>query len=205
MKEVETEGKTLQDALRKAQIILEVPLEEIEYKILEVGREGILGVGAKPYRIFAWVKKKEEESLIEFVKNLLKKMNIKAKVNSHKKDFLLVSIEGENLGRLIGYNGKNLSAFELILRIYAQRIGIKEKVVLDIDHYKERREAYLVNLANKLAKKVEEKKEPISLRPLPARERRIIHLALQNNPKVYTYSVGEEPNRYVVIAPKEGL
>jgi spoIIIJ-associated protein len=203
MKEVETEGKTLEEALRKAEEILEIPLENIEYRILEMGREGILGIGAKPYRIFAWIKRNPEELLEDFLKNLFRKMDFKVRIKRVRKDnTILLNVEGENLGRIIGYNGKTLSAIEFILRLYASKIGIKDIVTLDIDHYRERREIYLINLAKKIAKRVREQNKPIALSPLPARERRIIHTTLQNDPYVYTYSEGEEPRRRVVIAPK---
>lgn len=206
MKEVETEGRTLDEALRKAQMVLEVPLEDIDYKILEMGKDGILGIGARPYRIYAWVKKKPEEILEEFLKGIFRRMNIRVRIKGIKKENnIIFSIEGENLGRLIGYNGKNLSALEFILRLYASKIGIKEIISLDIDHYRERKENYLINLAKKLAKKVKEEKKQIALKPLPARERRIIHIALQEDPYVYTFSEGEEPNRRVIIAPKEKI
>lgn len=206
MKEVETEGKTLDEALKKAQMILEVPLENIEYKILEVGRERILGIGSKPYRIYAWIKKSPEERLGEFLKGIFRRMEIRVKIREKRKENnIIFSIEGENLGKIIGYNGKNLSALEFILRLYASKIGIKEIITLDIDHYRERRENYLVNLAQKLAKKVREEKRQIALNPLPARERRIIHIALQEDPYVCTFSEGEEPNRRVIIAPKEKI
>ncbi|MGB9856883.1 MAG: RNA-binding cell elongation regulator Jag/EloR [Dictyoglomaceae bacterium] len=206
MKEVETEGRTLDEALKKAQMVLGVPLEDIDYKILEMGKDGILGIGARPYRIYAWIKKKPEEMLEEFLKGILRRMNIRVRIKEIKKENnIIFSIEGENLGRLIGYNGKNLSALELILKLYASKIGIKEIISLDIDHYRERRENYLINLAKKLAKRVKEEKKQIALKPLPARERRIIHIALQEDPYVYTFSEGEDPNRRVIIAPKEKI
>lgn len=204
MKEVETEGKTLEEALKKAQLILEVPLEDIEYEIIEMGKEGILGIGAKPYRIYARIRKRPEDILEEFLRNILKKMELKFKIKKVKKDNnILLSVEGENLGRIIGYNGKTLSALEFILRLYGARLGIQGVITLDIDHYRERREFQLINLAKKIAKRVKEEKRKIALNPLPARERRIIHIALQEDPFVYTYSEGEEPKRRVIIAPKD--
>ncbi|MCS7202629.1 MAG: Jag N-terminal domain-containing protein [Dictyoglomus sp.] len=204
MKEVETEGKTLEEALKKAQLILEVPLEEIEYEILEIGKEGILGIGAKPYRVYARIKKKADDILEEFLKNILKRMELKVRIKKIKKDNnILFSVEGENLGRIIGYNGRTLSALEFILRLYGAKLGIQEIITLDIDHYRERREFQLINLAKKIAKRVKEEKRKIALNPLPARERRIIHIALQEDPFVYTYSEGEEPKRRVIIAPRE--
>lgn len=204
MKEIEIEGKTLEEALNKAKAFLNAPLDKIEYKVLEYGREGILGIGARPFRISAWIKKDPEDTLKKFLKEILTKLGLKAKVKTIKEEGnIKVSIEGENLGELIGPKGKTLSSLEFILRIFAAKNQISEIVILDIDHYRERKEKYLSELAKRVAQKVKKEKREYKLKPMGARERRIIHIALQNDPEVITYSIGEEPERRVVIAPRK--
>ncbi|MCX7720693.1 MAG: Jag N-terminal domain-containing protein [Dictyoglomus thermophilum] len=204
MKEIETEGKTLEDALLKAKSVLEVPLDKIDYKILEYGREGILGIGSKPFRILAWIKKDPEDVLRSFLGNVLNKLNLKARIKiTREEGYIKINLEGENLGELIGPGGRTLSSLEFILRLFAAKNQISEIVILDIDHYRERKEKYLSNLAKKIAEKVKKEKKEFHLKPMNSRERRVIHLTLQNDPDVITYSVGEEPERRVVIAPKE--
>lgn len=204
MKEIETEGKTLEEALLKAKAFLEVPLDKIEYKILEYGREGILGIGARPFRITAWIKEEPEDLLRKFIKDILARLEIKAKIRVLKEnDSIKISIEGENLGELIGPGGKTLSSLEFILRIFAAKNQIFKIIMLDIDHYRERKEKYLSELAKKIAQRVKKEKREYYLKPMNARDRRIIHITLQDDPEVITYSVGEEPERRVVIAPKE--
>lgn len=204
MKEIETEGKTLEDALLKAKSVLEVPLDKIDYKILEYGREGILGIGSKPFRILAWIKKDPEDVLRSFLGNVLNKLNLKARIKiTREEGYIKINLEGENLGELIGPGGRTLSSLEFVLRLFAAKNQISEIIILDIDHYRERKEKYLSNLAKKIAEKVKKEKKEFHLKPMNSRERRVIHLTLQNDPDVITYSVGEEPERRVVIAPKE--
>jgi len=204
MKEIETEGKTLEEALLKAKAFLEVPLDKIEYKILEYGREGILGIGARPFRITAWIKEEPEDLLRRFIKDILARLEVKAKIRVLKEnDSIKISIEGENLGELIGPGGKTLSSLEFILRIFAAKNQIFKIIMLDIDHYRERKEKYLSELAKKIAQRIKKEKREYYLKPMNARDRRIIHVTLQDDPEVITYSVGEEPERRVVIAPKE--
>lgn len=204
MKEIEIEGKTLEEALNKAKAFLNAPLDKIEYKVLEYGREGILGIGARPFRISAWIKKDPEDTLKKFIKEILTKLGLKAKIKTIKEEGnIKVSIEGENLGELIGPKGKTLSSLEFILRVFAAKNQISEIVTLDIDHYRERKEKYLSELAKRVAQRVKKEKREYKLKPMGARERRIIHIALQNDPEVITYSIGEEPERRVVIAPRK--
>lgn len=204
MKEIETEGKTLEDALLKAKSVLEVPLDKIDYKILEYGREGILGIGSKPFRILAWIRKDPEDVFRSFLGNVLSRLNLKARIKiTREEGYIKINLEGENLGELIGPGGRTLSSLEFILRLFAVKNQISEIVILDIDHYRERKEKYLSNLAKKIAEKVKKEKKEFHLKPMNSRERRVIHLTLQNDPDVITYSVGEEPERRVVIAPKE--
>ncbi|HOJ93338.1 MAG TPA: RNA-binding cell elongation regulator Jag/EloR [Dictyoglomaceae bacterium] len=204
MREIETEGKTLEEALSKAEEFLNVPLEEIDYKILEYGREGILGIGTKPYRIYAKIKNSNENLLKDFLQEILKRLDVNAKIKVQKEeDHIKLSIEGENLGDLIGSSGKTLASLEFIIRLYASKNQITDVISLDIDHYRERKEKYLETLAQKVASKVKIEKTEYKFPPMTARERRIIHLTLQDDPDVTTYSEGEEPERRVIIAPKK--
>jgi len=204
MKEIETEGKTLEEALLKAKSVLEVPLDKIEYKVLEYGREGILGIGARPFRILAWIRKDPEDVLRNFLKELLWRLNLRARIRMIKEEgHIKISLEGENLGELIGPGGRTLLSLEFILRLFAAKNQITETIILDVDHYRERKEKYLSNLAKKIAERVKKEKKEFHLKPMSSRERRIIHITLQDDPDVITYSIGEEPERRVVIAPKE--
>ena len=120
------------------------------------------------------------------------------------KNALYVDLKSPNLGYLIGYRGETLYAFQNILTAIAGKgIENRVRVILDIEGYKEKREKTLEDLAEKVAKTVIRTKRPIKLEPMQAYERKIIHSKLQQNPKIDTTSVGEEPYRRIVISLKK--
>ena len=114
-----------------------------------------------------------------------------------------VDINGDNTGYLIGYRGETLNSLQVILNnIASKNVDEKVKVLLNINGYREKREKDLEILASKIAGTVIKTKKSITLEPMSAYERRIIHTKLQSNDRVKTYSVGEEPHRKVVVALK---
>ena len=110
-------------------------------------------------------------------------------------------MNGENTGFLIGYRGETLYALQTILSSVANK-GIENRVIirLDIENYKAKREKTLQDLAIKTSKTVMRTGKSITLEPMQAYERKIIHSALQNNKRISTDSVGEEPRRRIVIS-----
>ena len=114
-----------------------------------------------------------------------------------------VDINGENVGYLIGYRGETLNSLQVILNnIATKNVDEKVKVLLNINGYREKREKDLEILESKISGKVIKTKKSITLEPMSAYERKIIHTKLQSNDKVKTYSIGEEPHRKVVVALK---
>lgn len=121
-------------------------------------------------------------------------------VKNDKKDIIFVNIEGKDSFKLIGYRGDCLNALQSILSSIGNK-GIKDriKVFLNINNYKDRREESLNELAKKIEKTVCKTKKRVVLEPMNSYDRKIIHSALQNSESVKTYSIGEEPNRKVVV------
>ncbi len=114
-----------------------------------------------------------------------------------------VNITGEDSGFLIGYRGDVLNSLQTILSSVASRnLNSKVRVILDIENYRNRRKEILENLAIKVSKSVSKTGKSITLEPMGAYERKIIHSKLQDSRYVTTHSVGEEPNRRVVISKK---
>lgn len=140
----------------------------------------------------------------EFLKGLLEVANINANIECFLEgDKVVVSATGENASDLIGYRGDCLNAVQYLLNVYNQRNdGENKKIILDVENYRQKRESTLVNLANRMARKVAKTKHQVKLEPMTPNERRIIHTALQNDAYVTTFSKGNEPNRYLIIAPK---
>ena len=116
---------------------------------------------------------------------------------------IYVQIDGDNLNYLIGYRGENINALQTILSSIANKESTaKIRVYLDIAGYREKRIKTLEDLAEKIARTVIRTRKPVTLEPMTAYERKIIHTKLQSNDKVKTFSKGEEPYRKVVISLK---
>lgn len=151
----------------------------------------------------------EQEKAVKNIENFLQEFkkglpdDTEYKIEKNEK-YVNVSINSKKLGFLIGYRGETLYAMQNILSAIAGKdIQNKVRVILDIEGYKEKREKTLEDLAEKVAKTVIKTKKPIKLEPMQAYERKIIHSKLQQNDKVETTSIGEEPNRRIVISLKK--
>ena len=146
-------------------------------------------------------KQKVDKFLDEFIKSF-NNLNYKTEVDL-KEGFLKIDIEGDDSKTLIGYRGEVLNSLQVILNSIANKDS-KEKVriILNISNYREKREKSLEELADKISKTVLKTGKSITLEPMMAYERKIIHNRLQSSDKVKTYSIGEEPYRKVVISKK---
>ena len=146
-------------------------------------------------------KQKVDKFLDEFIKSF-NNLNYKTEVDL-KEGFLKIDIEGDDSKTLIGYRGEVLNSLQVILNSIANKDS-KEKVrsILNISNYREKREKSLEELADKISKTVLKTGKSITLEPMMAYERKIIHNRLQSSNKVKTYSIGEEPYRKVVISKK---
>ncbi len=148
---------------------------------------------------------KIEKLIEEVVKKLLTKLNLKGEIKITKENSVfLINIDLPSPSILIGYEGKNLKAFQHILRlILRKKEGKRVNVLVNIGDFREREEKGLIQLAKNSAKKVKETGKFIILRPMNSFERRIVHLALAEEEDIETESVGEEPERRVIIRLKK--
>ncbi len=152
----------------------------------------------------------EKREILNFIKEylneLLKNMGYNSiNIEIKNKDITPVfTIYSENDSMLIGKNGKNMKALQnIVSQRIKKEIGQTYKFVLNINNYQEKRDKSLERLAYNIAKEVKETKVEVKLDRMNSYERRIIHNALSNSRYVYTESVGEEPNRCIVVKPKE--
>ena len=143
----------------------------------------------------------------EFLEGLLDHMesNAQVKVYEEEKNRYKVVLEGQKLGALIGRRGETLDAIQQLTN-YAVNSGRDKRVRVHVDaeNYRAKREQSLESLANKVAGKVLKYRRSVTLEPMNAYERHVIHAALQDKAGVTTYSVGTEPNRRVVVAYERG-
>ena len=145
-----------------------------------------------------------ENNVKTFFEAIINKLGNNINYSIEKKsNGLEISLSGDDAGFLIGYRGETMYAFQSIISTIANK-GIDEKirVWLDIEGYKEKREKTLQDLANRIARTVERTRKAVTLEPMQAYERKIIHSVLQDSKTVKTESIGEEPRRRVVISLK---
>ncbi len=196
-------GKTKEDAIEEAKI----KLQETEDNLIIKEAEEIKGGLFKSKKVEIEVIEKREliKYIKEFLSQLLKKLGFTSNIEiKNKEEVPTYIIYSDNDSLLIGKNGKNLQALSIITTQHInQIIGKNFKFIIDINSYKQKQEKKLIFLAKKIAREVATTKIEVKLDPMNSYERRIIHNALTNNKKVYTESEGEEPNRYIVIKPKE--
>lgn len=154
-------------------------------------------------------KQEEQEKTAEeakkFLSSVFKGMHLDVTMEClMNEERILLNLHGEGLGILIGKHGQTLDALQYLTNLAAGKAFHHHYfVLLDVENYRERRKDTLEALARRLAGKVKRTGEPVKLEPMAAGERRIIHLALQNDGAVTTESEGEAPHRYVVIKRKD--
>ena len=194
-------GKTLEDAINKAKL----DLQETEDNLIIVKKEEKKALLSKKVEIEVIEKRKIKDYIKSLLVDILYAMGYQSEIEVQmKEDVPTYRIYSNHDALLIGKNGKNLNALTHILnQMIKKEIGTSYKFLLDVSDYKEKNDKHLEMLARKIAKEVKETKIEVKLDSMNSYERRIVHNALSNNKYVYTESVGEEPNRAVVIKPKE--
>ncbi len=197
-------GKTVDEAIQNGLKVLGITREEAEIEVLEEGKKGILGFGAVKAQVKVTKKLSDGERAVEFIEGLLDLLNIPATCDLENNDNSIeINVNTTSSHQVIGRRGETLDAIQTIAGAVAN-IGRDDytRVVVDCENYREQRENTLRELAIKLAKKAVEKGRKMTLEPMNPYERRIIHAALADNNEVKTVSDGKEPNRYIVIIPK---
>jgi spoIIIJ-associated protein len=211
----------VEEATKRALAQLNVGLDDVEITVLNEGRSGILGIGAEDARIRVHLLEIPEGNRInlptaeaqQILTDLIDKMGLKAEVkldqdsvliaDESARDHVVLSVSGEDAASLIGRRGQTLDALQYLARlILIRKTGAQTSLIIDVENYRRRRYEDLRVLALNVAAQVKDKKTSVRLEPMTAYERRIVHMALANDPEVSTESVGEGDARKVVIYPK---
>lgn len=203
MREVTATGKTIEEAIEAALAELGVEREEAEIEIIENPAKGVLGIfGQKDAKVLAKLSDSPEQRMAEFTEAILEKMGIEAKVAATIEGSRInLDVSGPDMGIVIGRRGETLDALQQIAQLYVNRVYEEYyKVRIDTENYRAKREEALVVLAKGLARKVLKTRKEVALEPMKAYERRIIHTALQDYNRLTTHSIGEEPNRRLVVS-----
>ena len=199
-------AKTVNDAITEACKALGVTSDKLDYKVVEEGSNGFLGIGAKDAVIEAAVKNSVSDIASDLLKDVFAAMNmtvvVDVKYNADDNE-MNIDLSGDDMGVLIGKRGQTLDSLQYLVSLVVNK-GNEDyiRVKVDTENYRERRKSTLENLAKNMAYKVKRTRRPLHLEPMNPYERRIIHSALQNDKFVTTHSEGEEPYRHVVITLK---
>lgn len=206
MREIIKTGKTVEEAINAGLLELGISRDMVDIEIIDEGSKGFLGLLGKQAIVKIIVKDVVKENIRKFLDGIIKLIGIDVGYDIDEKDNnILVNLRGNGVGLLIGYRGETLDSLQYLTSLVANKKnieGIHKRILLDAENYRAKREKILINLANKIAKKVKQENRSITLEPMNANERRIIHLALQDDPDIETFSEGEEPNRRVTISLK---
>ncbi|MGE5391773.1 MAG: RNA-binding cell elongation regulator Jag/EloR [Deltaproteobacteria bacterium] len=206
LRTIEKKGKTVDEAIKSALDELGCDIEDVKIEIMEEPSKGLLGLGKKPAVVRISVRQTPEEETRMILEDLLNKMKIDYVINSVEFDSgrVRINITGKDMGLLIGRKGETLNAVQFILSLIVNRDRAeKVHITLDVEDYRKKKEESLEALALRLSDKVKKTRKNVVMRPMTSQERRIVHTALQSDPQVTTYSLGDEPNRKVVISLKK--
>jgi spoIIIJ-associated protein len=202
---IETTGRSVEEALQNALTALGAAPAEVRHEVLETPSPGFLGLfGGHPARVRVERLVRKHADVRELVLDLMRTMQIPCDVQVRLvDDGVDVAISTADMdGLLIGKRGQTLAALQHVVgRLASKEFGLSGRVSVDVGGYRVRHEALLVDKARTLAHKVAVTGREINLEPLPATDRRIVHLALAGMRGVRSYTVGRGLHRNVVIAP----
>ena len=225
-KSIEQEAKTVEEAIELGLASMGVSRDEVSIEVLEKEQKGFLGFGSKlaKVRLTSLYEEAEEEQAekepeetvisddverlaVAFLSDVFEKMKLEVSIACEKQEHeIKMNLSGAEMGAVIGRRGETLDALQYLTTLAVNKKSEEYyKISLDTENYRSEREKTLQNLAHRLAEKAKRNRRNVSLEPMNAYERKIIHSALQEDEDVHTYSVGEDPNRRIILSPKNAV
>lgn len=194
-------GKTYEEALNKAKI----DLQELEDNLIINIKEEKKSLLSKKVEIEVIEKRVIKDAIKRLTKDLLKNIGFDVEIEiSMNNNIPTYRLYSDNDALLIGKDGKNLKALTTIInQIIIKEIGTNYKFLIDVSDYKKRNDQHIETLAKKLAREVKNTGIEVKMDRMNSYQRRLVHNILSNNKYVHTESIGEEPNRCVVIKPRD--
>ena len=212
MTRIETSGKTVEEAIEIGLNELDVNRAEVEIEVVSKGKTGILGIRSEPAKVILTVVEKPTDLVkvaTDTLQKLIARMDVSVFVNLinvHNEEIGGPSfeIDGDDAGLLIGRKGQTMRSLQFIAAmISSNKLEDHVRIDLDVAGYKSRRYDSLASLAYKVAGQVVDTGSSITLEPMPANERRIIHVTLADDERVSSVSSGRGDSRKVTINPSE--
>ncbi len=205
-KKIEKSAKSKEEAIELALAELGVTEDEVTVTVIEEGNKGFLGMGAKDAVVEVVVKDLAIIRATKFLEDVFRGLNIEVGIKAERtENGISIELSGDSMGIVIGKRGETLDSLQYLTTLVANKGVSREdysKVSLDTENYREKRNEALIALSERLADKVTRTGKRYTLEPMNPYERRIIHANLQSSETVTTFSIGEDPYRKVVIAPK---
>jgi spoIIIJ-associated protein len=209
MKSAEGRGRTLDEAVDAALIELKESRRNVDIKVISEGSEEtvveVTVIDHTAGSTEAAPANGKAEIARGLVDGLLKHMGVRAQVTVRPAtEPITLDISGRDLGALIGWRGETLRALQSVTNVMVGRqVGADRRVIIDVERYRQRREHTVREIAFRAARQVKVTGDPITLDAMQPFERRAIHLALEGDPDVTSGSIGEEPERRVVVGPRK--
>lgn len=201
-KSIESEAETTEQAIEDALEELGVKREQVAVEIIEQPNKGLLGLRKAKAKVKLTVVNVEaaaETVITELIENL----GVEATLEIHREgDELWITLGGDSLAWLIGHHGQTLDALQVLASsIISRRLKRSARIVVDVEGYRERRRKDVKAVAERTIGKVLARKEAISLRPMNAQDRKVVHLVVSEYEGATSASTGVDPNRFVIISP----
>ena len=207
-KEIIISAHSVEQACREGAAMLGVDADSVSYEVIEEAKKGFFGVGNTPAKIKIFVESAPKDAAAAFVEMVAEdlELDVQMEETTDAEGNTVIQVWGGNAGILIGHHGDTLDALQYLANLAAVHAGEKpeKRVFVDVEHYRERRERTLRQLARRMANKVLKSGHSVVLEPMNPYERRIIHAEVQGVAGVMTSSVGEDDNRRVVIYLEDG-
>lgn len=211
LNQIEKTAKNIDDAILLALEELGVARDKVDVEVLEEGSKGLLGIfGGKDAKVRVTLKAapKSDDSAVALAENFLNSvfddMNLKVEFDTKfEGNDLTINLIGDDMGIIIGKRGETLDSLQYLTSLVVNKgEGSYIKVTIDTENYRTKRQEALRALAQRIADKVAKTGRRHIFEPMNPYERRVLHATLQSHEEVTTYSIGEDPNRKVVVAPK---
>ncbi|KMY52141.1 RNA-binding cell elongation regulator Jag/EloR [Peribacillus loiseleuriae] len=206
MKLITATGQNVEEAVESALAQLNTTREKVEIDVVDAGKRGFLGlIGNRKAVVKVTIVPDPIEEALMFLKSVCNKMGVESDISVKRNGKqVLFQLSGDKIALLIGKRGQTLNSLQYLVQLVANRYSKQYlTVLLDAEDYRIRRNETLIQLAERMASKAIKTRKSISLEPMPSYERKVIHTALMNYPKIKTTSSGTEPYRHLIISPVE--
>jgi spoIIIJ-associated protein len=201
----EAVGKTVEEATAAALLAMKATMQEVDVEVLQEPKPAILGFGGREARVRITRRPSHGTIASEVASKTLSLMGYSAtaEVVSEGSDTAEVVLSGQDATAIVGRFGRTLDALEFLVSMHVtKRRGGRTAITLDADGYRAKREAALTAAAREAGERAIKEGRPVAMEPMEAKERRIVHLALHDDPRVTTASEGEEGARFVIVSPR---